>query len=422
MNKLPLLHPNSEDLLLYIDGELPEPGQAAIRKHLAGCWKCRREVEELEGAVSEYMRYQTAVDAAEGTAGTRSSTDLRRKMERLEAQLGRPGLWSRARTRLTFPAPAYAWRLAAGIAVMATAWAAVTLVQRMVLAPKPQEPARQVAPAIQPASPARATAPTLPPLPSSLPRQAAAMAEPPSPALADSPEIAALVKLHELGADLGEPVETVASPGGAVTVICRQVGREREAEIRSALAGIPGVTVQSEAASRPDTRPDAGKRPRTVVSLGNGGNPLERALAEQLGGKAAFDRLANEILEQEDGLMARAYALHDIEERFPASRQTELGPRDGAALAAVIADHRRVALEKGWEVESRVAAISRALGFADPTARQPAASGLFPAAHRMDRILNVIFGGSPSDLTGPELSVELNAARAQLRAALEAQR
>ena len=417
MNKLQPLHPSSEDLLLFIDGELPEPRQAAIRIHLAGCWKCRAEVVELENAVSQFMRYQTAIDAAEGPAGTRSSADLRRKLERLDRELGRPGLWSRVRTALTLPGPAYARRVAAGILVMATAWAAATLVQRLAPVPKPQSPARRVAPAIQPAGSVQAVAPTLPP--PALPKPGVAVAPPAPPAElapAGLPEIAALVKLHALGADLGEPVDTVPSADGAVTVICRQVGRERETAIRSALAGIRGVTVRTEPAAPQDTR----RHPPTTLSLGSGGNPLERALAEQLGGKAVFDRLANEILEQDDGLMAHAYALHAIEERFPAIRQAGLSAQDRAAVAAVILDHRRAAIEIGAAIESRVAPIAKALGLANPAARQPAAPGIFEAAQRMDRILNMFFGGSPSDLTGAELGAELNAARAQLRAALEA--
>jgi hypothetical protein len=243
-----------------------------------------------------------------------------------------------------------------------------------------------------------------------------AVAPLPSSSLAGAPEVAALVKLHELGADLGEPVETVAAADGAVTVICRQVGWERETEIRSALADIPGVTVRTE----PAAPEDPAKPPRTMLSLGNGSNPLERALVEQLGGRAAFDRLANEIVEQDDALMARTYALRGIEERFPAGRQAGLNAQDRAALAAMIADHRRAALESGSAIESLVAPISKALGLANPATRQPAAPGIFQAAQRMDRILNVVFGGSPSDLSGPALGAELSAARTQLAAALEA--
>ena len=65
---------------------------------------------------------------------------------------------------------------------------------------------------------------------------------------ARSAEVAAWVGLHDLGADLGEPVEVVPAGNGAATVVCRQMGPGREAEIRGALAGIAGVTVRSEPA------------------------------------------------------------------------------------------------------------------------------------------------------------------------------
>lgn len=412
MNKFPLTHLNSEDLLLYIDGEKSPPEHAAIQRHLASCWKCRSEVEDLESAISEFMRYKSRMDEARGSAGAHSSAELRGKMERLDLELGQAGLWSRVRKLVALPGPAYARRLAAGVLVMATGWAAVTLLEHAISAPKPQVPARQIAPALQPAAPVRAVVPA-PPAPSPA---NAKTAPPPSPLLAGAPEVAALVKLHELGADLGEPVETVATAGGAVTVICRQVGRERESEIRSALAGIHGVTVTTEPAA-PKT---AGQLRRTTLAPGSTGNPLERALAGRLGGKAAFDRLANEVLDQDDALLARAYALDGIEERFPPGRRAELCPHDRAALALVIADHRRAARERGAAVESLLAPIAGALRPGNPPRRQSGASAILPAAQRVDRILNVIFGDSPGERTAAELGAELNAARAELSAALEA--
>jgi anti-sigma factor RsiW len=416
MNKLPPQHPESGELLLYLDGELPEARRTSVRKHLEVCWKCRHEAEELAGAVSEYMRYQTAMDSAEPPAGTHPSAGLLREMQLLDAASGQPGLWNRVRLRFGLPGFGYAWRTVAGIGALVTAWAAAGLVRQIVLAPETHTPARQVMPAARPAIPSPA-APMPSVVPPRLSKRVPAAASVPVPVPGPAPEIAALVKLHELGADLGEPVETVAASDGAVAVICRQVGRGRETEIRAALAGIPKVTVQSEAASPADP----GRRLRTTLALHNGGGVLEHALAAQVGGKALFDRLANEILDDDDGLMTRAHALHDIEERFPPSRRAALRPDDAVALGAVIADHQRVAIEKGRAIEARVAPIARSLGFVSPPA-PPAASGVFAAAERVDRILNVCFGGSPSQLSLSELGSELNSALAELRGALETMR
>ena len=410
MIKLPPRHPEAGELLLYLDGELPAARRTSVRKHLDVCWKCRHEAEELAAAVSEYMRYQTAMDTAEAQAGTHPGARLLREMRLLDAVPGQPGFWRRVRPRFGLPGLGYAWRTGAGIAALAAAWAAVGLVRQFVLAPETRTPTRHAAPAARQVMPSPA-APMPSVAPPRFPKRMAVAAPVPAP------EIAALVKLHELGADLGEPVEMVAASDGAVAVICRQVGRGRETEIRAALAGIPKVTVRSETAAPADP----GRRPRTTLALHSGGSLLEHALAGQVGGKALFDRLANEILDDDDGLMTRAYALHDIEERFPASRRAALRPEDAAALGAVIADHQRVAIEKGRAIEARVAPIARSLGFVPPPG-PPAASGVFAAAERVDRILNVCFGGSPSQLGLPELGSELNSALAQLRGALETMR
>jgi len=125
-----------------------------------------------------------------------------------------------------------------------TRWHGTTM--GMGFAPLAAPAARQVMPS--PAAPMPSVAPPR------FPKRMAVAAPVPAP------EIAALVKLHELGADLGEPVEMVAASDGAVAVICRQVGRGRETEIRAALAGIPKVTVRSETAAPADA--DADRRGR----------------------------------------------------------------------------------------------------------------------------------------------------------------
>jgi len=414
MNRLPPTHPPIDELLLYLDGELRESRLISVRKHVEVCWKCRREAEELAAAASDYVRYQTAIDASVTPSGLYTSAALIGKLELLEAAPSEASFWSRLRPRFDLSGFGYAWRTIAAIAALATAWAAVGLVRRIVWAPERHTPTRLITSA--PKSPIPTPAVSVPALaPPLMSKRVTGVAPAPVPIPGPSPEIAALVKLHELGADLGEAVETVAAPGGSVRVICRQLERERETEIRTALAGIPKVTVRTEAASPADPRTHA----RTTLSLGNGGGVLERALVERMGGKAQFDRLGNEILDDDDALMTRAYALHDIEERFPAGRRAALSVDDRAALEAVIADHQRVAIEKGAAIEARVAPLAKELGVVSGPV-PPVASGLFAAAQRVDRILNISFGGSPSNLTLSQLETELNAALAQLHGALGA--
>lgn len=49
-------HISDEDLLLAIDGELPEDGCARVAAHLADCWSCRARRQEIESAIAGFMK------------------------------------------------------------------------------------------------------------------------------------------------------------------------------------------------------------------------------------------------------------------------------------------------------------------------------------------------------------------------------
>lgn len=417
MNNSPMLHPQAEELLLFVDGELPRSSRASIRKHLEGCWKCRTELEQLESVISEFMRYKAVLEASAAPVSRCSPAELRRKLEQIESESAGLGLFVHIQRLMGLSAFSAARRFSAGILALAGVGLALVLAHHFV----PPFGSRQVSPpplVLKPASP------VVPPLPASvapLPKtgnSAALAAANPEPAatVTASAEVAAWVKLHDLGADLGEPVDVVPDRNGAATVICRQLAQEREAEIRAAMAGVARVSVQLEPAPPEGPR----SKPRAPVSSGAGVNLAEPVLIAALGGRSAFDRLANEILEADDAVLSRAHAIHGIEERFPPSRLETFDSSDRAAVERIAADHRRAARESGQRLERLLAPAATALGAANPPALPALESALFAAAQRMDRIVGVVFGGSPSALTAAELGAELNSARAQLAAALEA--
>jgi hypothetical protein len=61
MSNLDMRHPDDGQLLRYLDGELPGRKARHIRTHLEACWQCRAEVEGLEGAIGECVRYRNEV-------------------------------------------------------------------------------------------------------------------------------------------------------------------------------------------------------------------------------------------------------------------------------------------------------------------------------------------------------------------------
>jgi hypothetical protein len=412
MNNSPMLHPQAEELLLFVDGELPRSSRASIRNHLEGCWKCRTELEQLESVISEFMRYKSRLEASAAPVSRCSPAELRRKIEQLDSEMAGLGLFVRIQHLMGLSAFSAARRLSAGILALAGVGLALVLAHHFVPQFGNVRESSAPAPVLKPASPA---APP-PKAGNSAPLANAKPKPEPEPAVTASAEVAAWVKLHDMGADLGEPVDVVSAGNGSATVVCRQMGQEREAEIRAAMAEIAGVSVHSEPAPPESSR----RNPRATPSSGAGANPAEPVLIAVLGGRSAFDRLANEVLEADDAVIARAHAIRGIEERFPPGRMDSLDAADRAALERIGVDHRRAARESGLRLERLLAPAASALGAASPSVRPTFESGLFAAAQRMDRIVGVVFGGSPSALTVSELGAELNAARAQLATALEA--
>lgn len=62
----PFEHPNDDQLLAYLDGEMSNARMRAIRNHLRICWKCRSALAELEAqveAISRLVLARTKVDA-----------------------------------------------------------------------------------------------------------------------------------------------------------------------------------------------------------------------------------------------------------------------------------------------------------------------------------------------------------------------
>src|SRR5438445_4768902 len=54
-------HPSEDDLLCYIDGELPPKATESLRSHLEACWHCRNRAEKFQAAISLFIDYRSQV-------------------------------------------------------------------------------------------------------------------------------------------------------------------------------------------------------------------------------------------------------------------------------------------------------------------------------------------------------------------------
>ena len=120
-DRQPEWHPREDDLLLYLDGELPPHLLGRIGKHVKVCWACRVKAEKLESTIAAFMDFRSRAVAEWGEPACVDAFRLRLNSV---ARQDRPG-HSLRRIALRIWQPAWAPRFrflafsAAGIVAVA---------------------------------------------------------------------------------------------------------------------------------------------------------------------------------------------------------------------------------------------------------------------------------------------------------------
>ena len=94
MSKLASSHPGDGDLLRYADNELSAREAKKIEAHLAACWQCRTELDELQSTIGDCVRYrQTAAQAM--PEPPRPWGDIYQRFAEIDESLEKPSFASR---------------------------------------------------------------------------------------------------------------------------------------------------------------------------------------------------------------------------------------------------------------------------------------------------------------------------------------
>jgi len=80
-------HPQDEDLMKLLDGELPGRQTKLLQSHMDACWTCRTRLEEFESSIEEYVRYRANGLKLTLPPPPRPWQDLRPKFEELDRSL-----------------------------------------------------------------------------------------------------------------------------------------------------------------------------------------------------------------------------------------------------------------------------------------------------------------------------------------------
>src|SRR5437870_1549647 len=103
MRRLPMGHPEDEQLLRYADGESTARATSQIRSHLEACWQCRAELEELQSTVGECVRYRKNVLGRHLPPPPAPWPDIYRGFAGIDAALEQDRFWERAGRALLAP-------------------------------------------------------------------------------------------------------------------------------------------------------------------------------------------------------------------------------------------------------------------------------------------------------------------------------
>src|ERR1039457_4763720 len=156
------------------------------------------------------------------------------------------------------------------------------------------------------------------------PSRPAAFAPGPSASISD--ELQVLSALHEVEADLGDPIEVSLSNGKVLVTGRAGLLPNRQKTIQAALADMPLVEMQFDALQPAAIPPQA-----ALSSAGGSATPhpvIQSRVEKQLGGRAEFERFSAQILESGEDAMKRVYALRALAQKFPAESESQLNAKD----------------------------------------------------------------------------------------------
>jgi len=168
----------------------------------------------------------------------------------------------------------------------------------------------------------------------------------PAPPDPDETEVFVRYKLHQLNADIGEPIEISRDNQGKIVVDASNAGAELQARLKQELAPMPntelwqGGTTGAAFATCPapsqETAQKSSSPPRTIVPPIN---PNEKRLEEIFGDPQAKESFTQEVLAVSGGALSRSFALRDLALRYPPEVEAKLGPEPKARLEEMVKDH-----------------------------------------------------------------------------------
>jgi len=217
-------------------------------------------------------------------------------------------------------------------------------------------------------------------------------------------ELEVVAALHRIAADLGDPIE-ITRNAGTVHVTATGLSPAKEQQVRQALAGLDAVTLQFAEPVAEHLRPNG--TPKAAVA----------AAVRSEAGRRLGEETIEQILDDSEAIMARAFAIRALARRFPTDAQAQLSAAGRGVLAGIRDEHTSILAARLDDLKSHLAPI---LPASTPSAPLPASnwqdSGerILAAAQHVDDVLNRMLAGSGESSSPSELAAAIRQLGAEL--------
>jgi len=366
----------------------------------------------LQETVAECVRYRKQILTEALPAPPQEWPDIYREFDRIDATTPR---------RVFLP---WRWGLAAATAALAVAgviqYAAYYKVHEAGLGnlgnKNSAASSKITEPPIRNSTESGAVSVEVPPR-SAVPSRPAAIV--PGPTASISDELQVMSVLHEIGADLGDPVQ-VSLSDGRVQVSGMGVAPERKQKILAALDPLPNVVRNFSDPPAPPPIDDAAAQPAVASAASN---VFQSRLEAQLGGRGPVDRFTGQVLTWNESAMAHAYALRLLAQKFPTD--SSMDQKDRATLRGLARDHLVAFAAPLSDFDHELVPVLTALGATSSRAAaasdtwQGAAEQVFQAARRIEVLSSLLLGVTPGQNAHDDLPSALLGAVNELRADLD---
>ena len=241
-----------------------------------------------------------------------------------------------------------------------------------------------------------------------------------------SEELQVVSALHELGADLGDPLE-ISREGRQVLVSGTGIPPQRQQQIHGLLDRLPHVVVRFDDPAFPASAVPVQSEPATRDAAGPEKSTYPARIEERLGGRPQFERFSSSVLDWTDSAMTRAYALRRLAQQFSAAAENQMTAEDRRTLRNLGREHLVAFAKDAGRVAGTVNPVLTGMGAGvaqhetrpEPADWQSASEDLLVSARRAETLLAVVLGVAPAELSSGNAPAELLIALAQISSRTE---